>query len=369
MKTTGLRQVVLLLVGFLILGLYLAFFVELDTTLEALLHSNVLFVVLAVVVWLIAIAVDTSIWALALRKNDSRPTSFLGLFQLHLSTLMAGVYLPTGGVLLEMGLKVRLGSSEIQRQLVDREGSVQPITDGLIASVAYVRYVAGFGMIAVFVLMAFLIPQETGLGWDTSLFLGVPLAIFTFTGSVLILFLSTRPGVLLLAGEMAVKVSKMLGLERTSHYFSSRYPQLVLEYQETFSQLVSAKLLFVGCLLLFWFKKALDTIAIYLLFNAVVPVPIAYILLVDFISGSLNLIPLPIPGMEGIKQVALAETLAQIGISERALSVAGAIVANTYVYVGGVFALIYFFVLRPDYGKVAEQVLEEQRGEELASTE
>ena len=325
---------------FLALGLTILLFylmsIDINSMASLALQIHLGFIGLGLLLWALSMAVDTYLWRMALHAKDLQTTSFFDLFLLHLSAHMWGLTIPGGGVVIENSIKLKVGLEQF-------EGPSEHKTERIISSFAYVIYVASIGSIPVLVLMIFLLINFVALPVEVSIIFLLFVVFSSIMVGIIILLLSFYPGTLLSLGRGASYVCQKLRFTRLTLFFSQRYPELITQYRHAFKAIFYQKSLLIRSLSVFWLKRGLNFLTLFCFYAAVTIIPFSIVIFVEFLGGSANLLPIPIPAMEGVTQVVTSEILFLIANNlTRQQSALASLLGRIPFYVGFTIAIGYF---------------------------
>lgn len=341
------KKLIFLALGLSILTLYL-YSIDLNEIGFLIVTIHLGFILLGFLFWIFSIAIDTFLWRMALKAQNIHPLPFVELFFLHLSAHMWGLTVPGGGVVIENSIKLKIGLERFG-------GSPDQKTERIISSFTYVIYVASIGSIPVLILMTFLLINHIELPTEISiLFLLFVVLSSVFIGLIIVL-LSFYPGILFSIGKWFSFLFYNLKLTRISNFFKNQYPSLIYQYQQSFKELFYQKWLLAASVSIFLLKRAFNFLTLFSFYAAVKIVPITIIIFVEFLSGSANLLPIPIPGMVGLIESVTGKILYLISDSlTEPESILASILGRLPFYIGFSVAIFYFLFNKQPLDKIEE---------------
>jgi uncharacterized protein (TIRG00374 family) len=269
---------------------------------------------------------DSLAWKCLLQTAEIRP-SVRDLYSVYLTSFGYGILIPS------MSAAETVIRVDLSKRIFDKNNDDEkPITSSaILSSIVLHKMVGGFVNIPIILLIAY----------SLVIYFGFPaawaLAFMTMTIGLMVIMVLTVVSISL-APQKTNKVANWL-LHGLANIFpplagrvetwEEKVEQFIFDYSKNFKVLVQhwkkaihAGLFIFAAILTSWINLYLYIIALS------VDIELWVMIAVSFIGGSLNSLPLGIPGMEGIKEIVVSEALRKFLTSHES----------------GAIALLYSFV-------------------------
>ncbi len=364
----------LILLGFAAFVLILYFILEkisIGLMVETFLGANIFILVIGAIFTFIAVLLDTITWKLLLGISEIKP-SLNTTYRIQLSSFSYGLLIPSAGAV-EAIMKVVMGTQEFYNEEKNRNATSGEVLSSVVAHklcglLAFIP-ISTFIAVSMFEYLSTILVE---LGYSplpegfNLTFIAI-IILMTFLIICLFILIALNPNVAKRLLNFILKGFGSLPLIRNRidpNKLSS--DKLVNDFSLQFSYLAKNKLISLLALILAFFAQVAHWISILLILHSVeILISIDQVAAVNFLGGTVDLIPVGIPGMAGLKEISLSVFI-EYGLSistDRALS--GAIlvqlvkfyfliVVGLIVYILGKSRVTPHDLNRPSGDKISE---------------
>jgi uncharacterized protein (TIRG00374 family) len=304
-----------LLLGFAALVLVVYFILEdvnIFDIIDTFLNADWLLLVIGASFAFIAVLLDTYTWKLLLSISSIRPST-LTTYRIQLSSFAYGLLIPSAGAV-EAIMRVVMGTQEFVN-----EGENRKATAGEIISSVVVHKLLGllaFIPISVFIAFSMFdyiseilvqlnydpLPSDFNLFFILMISL---MALLVVTLFVLIAISPNKAKGLLLSLLKALGRLPLIGKHAITATTSS--DKVVDDFSVQFAYLARNKVISVVALALSFLSQVTHWVSILFILHSVnILISLDQVAAVNFLGGTVDLIPLGIPGMAGLKEITLS---------------------------------------------------------------
>ncbi|MFX0086013.1 MAG: lysylphosphatidylglycerol synthase transmembrane domain-containing protein [Candidatus Hodarchaeota archaeon] len=312
-KAFDKKTIFLLGFAFIMLLFYLLLEeVSIFDMMEVILSASPLVLLIGTSTTFIAVLLDTYTWKILLGISSIHPST-KSTYRIQLASFSYGLLIPSAGAV-ETIMRVSMGTKEF---LNEKEG--RNATSGEILSSVIAHRLCGllsFIPISVFVAFAILTYFndiiENEFGYRVSEEVGVSFVLIVSLISIFVILLfiliakspkKAKKVLLTILGGLAI-------LPLISNWAKSVMEpseRMVDDFSIQFTYLAKNKFLSTIALTLAFVSQVTHWIAIFLILQSIhVPILIDQVAAVNFLGGTVDLIPVGIPGMAGLKEISLA---------------------------------------------------------------
>lgn len=295
------------LVTYLILGK-----VSIVDMLEIILNASPPILMIGASITFVAVLLDTVTWKILLGISSIHPST-KSIYRIQLASFSYGLLIPSAGAV-ETIMRVSMGTKEF---LNEKEG--RNATSGEILSSVIAHRLCGllsFIPISVFVAFAILtyfsdvienefgysLSEEVGISF---IFIVSLISILVITLFILIAKSPNRAKKILLKILGGLALLPLIGEWVKSIMKPSE--QMVDDFSVQFTYLAQNKSLSFLALILSFLSQIIHWIAIFVILQSIqVPILLDQVAAVNFLGGTVDIIPVGIPGMAGLKEISLA---------------------------------------------------------------
>ena len=295
------------LVTYLILGK-----VSIVDMLNIILSASPPILMIGASITFIAVLLDTVTWKILLGISSIHPST-KSIYRIQLASFSYGLLIPSAGAV-ETIMRVSLGTKEF---LNEKEG--RNATSGEILSSVIAHRLCGllsFIPISVFVAFAILTyfsdVIENEFGYSLSKEVGISFVFIVSLISILVIILfiliaksPKRAKKILLKILGGLALLPLIGGWVKSIMKPSE--QMVDDFSIQFTYLAQNKSLSLLALILSFLSQIIHWIAIFVILQSIqIPILLDQVAAVNFLGGTVDIIPAGIPGMAGLKEISLA---------------------------------------------------------------
>ncbi|MFX0061315.1 MAG: YbhN family protein [Candidatus Hermodarchaeota archaeon] len=321
--------------------------------LSTLLGAAPLFIFAGIIINFCALTIDIIAWRLILSTNGIKPR-FLRLANVYLTSFVFGLLIPSAGAV-EIGIRTSMG-----KKFYNHKEQRSATSGEILSSIALHRLLGTLAFIPLSVVVAagFTILLEDYIEPWMGLVFILLIALFAVFLTCLIFSVYLRPQA----------VIRFFGSLPVLHNYKTTIQNAVNDYNLSLSHLgknkgkaILAFLCTFGTAIVSYFS---GTLIIYSLDDSI---PFLVVTVVIFLSGLLNLIPIPIPGMEGLREISVSWlfNVYKPGQPEKAAAASLLISLSSFYVVIIVGILVYLVTrgsfLREDFKTLSDQKIETTR--------
>jgi uncharacterized protein (TIRG00374 family) len=327
----------LILLGFAAFVLLMYFILEdinIFDIVDTFLSANWILLVIGASFAFIAVLLDTLTWKLLLSISSIRPPT-LATYRIQLSSFAYGLLIPSAGAV-EAIMRVIMGTQEFVNEDENRNAT----TGEILSSVVVHKLLGLLAFIPISVFIAFSmfdyisdilvqlnydpLPRDFNLVFIILISLMALLIIALF---VLIAINPSKAKGILSSLLIAFGRFPLIGKHTTNAAKSS--DKVVDDFSVQFAYLARNKVISVVALGLSFFSQVAHWVSILLILLSInIPILLDQVAAVNFLGGTVDLIPLGIPGMAGLKEITLSVFIeVGLGISTN-IAISGAILVQ-----------------------------------------
>jgi uncharacterized protein (TIRG00374 family) len=327
----------LILLGFAAFVLLMYFILEdinIFDIVDTFLSANWILLVIGASFAFIAVLLDTLTWKLLLSISSIRPPT-LATYRIQLSSFAYGLLIPSAGAV-EAIMRVIMGTQEFVNEDENRNAT----TGEILSSVVVHKLLGLLAFIPISVFIAFSmfdyisdilvqlnydpLPRDFNLVFIILISLMALLIIALF---VLIAINPSKAKGILSSLLIAFGRFPLIGKHTTNAAKSS--DKVVDDFSVQFAYLARNKVISVVALGLSFFSQVAHWVSILLILLSInIPILLDQVAAVNFLGGTVDLIPLGIPGMAGLKEITLSVFIeVGLGISTD-IAISGAILVQ-----------------------------------------
>ncbi|MFX0173612.1 MAG: lysylphosphatidylglycerol synthase transmembrane domain-containing protein [Candidatus Hodarchaeota archaeon] len=335
--------------------------------------TNFLILILGASATFIAVLFDTIAWKILLGISSIHP-SIPAAYRIQLASFSYGLLIPSAGAV-EIIMRIALGRKEFINENENRQA-----TSGEILSSVVAHRLCGliaFIPISIIVAYAILAYFDDIVYNETNQHLPGDIAItFTLAISLVAIFIIIIVFLIVKAPNMAKSLISLILSGIAYLPIIGKFAKNALEPSERIiddfstqlTYLAQNKFLSIIALLLAFFSQIAHWVSIYFILHSIqIPILLDQVAAVNFLSGTVDLIPVGIPGMVGLKEITLSVFLKSgLGL-DSTLSFSGSILVQLvkFYFLIIVGILVYIAgktrVLTYDLEEKTNSILEEQR--------
>jgi len=328
----------MILIGFAVIALLFYLFLEkinIFNMLNVILDANLVLLIIGAIFTFIAVLCDALAWKILMGISSINP-SLLSTYRVQLSSFSYGLLIPSAGAV-EAVMRVALGTQEFVNERDNRNATSGEILSSVVAHklcglLSFIP-ISAFVSIAILQYLSAIVERRSGVALSTE-FAILFVAIISLI-SILVLTL------IALIAKSPIKANRFISvfLQMLSRLpFIGNYAEkaiipsqkIVEDFGVQFSYLAQNKLLSVMALILTFLSQVAHWGSILFILHAInIPIFLDQVAAVNFLGGTVDFIPVGIPGMAGLKEISLSVFLkeANFGISST-LATSGAILVQ-----------------------------------------
>ncbi|MFX1282180.1 MAG: lysylphosphatidylglycerol synthase transmembrane domain-containing protein [Promethearchaeota archaeon] len=343
----------LLLLSFAVIVLFIYLYlgnVSIFTMLEIMLSADLIILVSGAFFTFIAILFDTLAWKILLGISSIRPSTS-AVYRIQLASFSYGLLIPSAGAI-ESLMRIALGTKTFINERENRNATSGEILSsvvahrlcGLIAFIPISTFVA-FAMLKYF---SNIIEHRTGqpLSDDVAIIFVLIISLLSILVIIFFILIAISPN---MAKRVVTLILKALYpfplVGRFAKDAIEPSEKIIDDFSIQFKYLAQNKLLSFVTLILAFFSQVAHWISIYLILHSIgIQILLDQVAAINFLGGTIDAIPVGIPGMAGLKEITLTVFL-EMGLNLGTdTSAAGAILVQLvkfyFIIITGIFAYI-----------------------------
>ncbi|MHA1996059.1 MAG: lysylphosphatidylglycerol synthase transmembrane domain-containing protein [Candidatus Hodarchaeales archaeon] len=305
----------LVLLGFAAFVLFLYFILEdisINAMIDTFLGANIIILIIGALFTFIAVLLDTIIWKLLLGISKISP-SIRTTYRIQLSSFSYGLLIPSAGAV-EAIMKVVMGTQEFYNDEEKRLATSGEVLSSVVAHklcglLAFIP-ISAFIAVSMFEYLSSILME---LGYSP-LPNGFNVAFVSII-SIMTLIIVSLFILIALSPNMAKRILNiilqgfgslpLIGSRISSNRLTS--DKLVDDFSLQFTYLAKNKLTSLVALILAFFAQIAHWLSILLILHSVnILISLDQVAAVNFLGGTVDLIPVGIPGMAGLKEISLS---------------------------------------------------------------
>ncbi|UCG03065.1 MAG: flippase-like domain-containing protein [Candidatus Heimdallarchaeota archaeon] len=325
--------------------------VSIITMIGIMLSANPLILFLGTIFTFIAILIDTLAWKVLLGIASIHPSTS-SIYRIQLASFSYGLLIPSAGAV-EMIMRIALGTQEFNNELENRKASSGEILSSVIAH--KLCGLLAFIPISVFVAFAILayfneiIENITGqsISEEIAIIFAISISLLSLTVVIFFILIAKSPKAAKTVTKYILKVFMPVPLIGTmAKNAVDPSEKIIDDFSTQFAYLAEKKLSSLVALVLAFFSQIAHWMSIYFILISLsgITITLDQVAAVNFLGGTIDFLPVGIPGMAGLKEITLSVFL-DIGLGlGSTLAASGAILVQLmkfyFIIVVGVLVYI-----------------------------
>ncbi|MFW9902881.1 MAG: lysylphosphatidylglycerol synthase transmembrane domain-containing protein [Candidatus Thorarchaeota archaeon] len=328
----------LLLLGIAAIALLIYLYlggVSLFTMIRIMLSANPIILLLGTTFTFIAILIDTIAWKVLLGISSIRPSTS-SIYRIQLASFSYGLLIPSAGAV-EGLMRIALGTQEFDNELENRKATSGEILSSVIAH--KLCGLLAFIPISIFVALAIIayfneiIENMTGRSLSDTVAISFVI-IISFISIIVITFFALIAKAPNTAKTIITNILRicstipLIGIRITNLIESSE--KIIDDFSIQFTYLARNKFSSLLAFILAFFSQIAHWISIYFILTSLAGITISLdqVAAINFLGGTIDFLPVGIPGMAGLKEITLSVFL-DIGLGlGSTLALSGAILVQ-----------------------------------------
>lgn len=318
--------------------------------LEIMFSADLIILVPGTLFTFIAILFDTLAWKILLGISSIRPSTS-SVYRIQLASFSYGLLIPSAGAI-ESLMRIALGTKEFINEEEDRKATSGEILSSVVAHklCGLIAFIPISIFVAVAMLMYFsdIIENRTGepLSNDVAIIFVVIISLLSLIVIIFFILVSKSP---IIAKRVVIFVLKALSSFPLVGKFAKDAIEpggkIIDDFSIQFTYLAQNKLLSLLALILAFLSQVAHWFAIYLILHAIgIQILLDQVAAINFLGGTIDAIPVGIPGMAGLKEITLTVFL-EMGLNlGTETSAAGAILVQLvkfyFIIIAGILVYI-----------------------------
>jgi uncharacterized protein (TIRG00374 family) len=318
----------------LIIYLYLGG-VSIFTMIGIMLSANPLILLLGTTFTFVAILIDSLAWKILLGISSIRPPTPT-IYRIQLASFSYGLLIPSAGAV-EGIMRIALGTQEFDNELENRKATSGEILSSVIAH--KLCGLLAFIPISVFVAFAILayfneiIENMTGqsLSDEVAIIFVIIISLISIIVIIFFILIAMTPNTAKAVVTFILRMVSFLPLIGTkAKNIVVPSEKIIDDFSIQFTYLAKNKFSSLIALILAFFSQIAHWISIYFILTSLTGITITLdqVAAVNFLGGTIDFLPVGIPGMAGLKEITLSVFL-DIGLGlGSTLAASGAILVQ-----------------------------------------
>ncbi len=318
--------------------------------LEIMFSADLIILVPGTLFTFIAILFDTLAWKILLGISSIRPST-PAVYRIQLASFSYGLLIPSAGAI-ESLMRIALGTKEFINEKEERNATSGEILSSVVAHklCGLIAFIPISIFVAVAMLMYFsdIIENRTGqpLSNDVAVTLVIIISLLSLIVIIFFILVSKSP---IIAKKIVIFVLKALSSFPLVGKFAKDAIEpsgkIIDDFSIQFKYLAHNKLLSLLALILAFLSQVAHWVAIYLILHAIgIQILLDQVAAINFLGGTIDAIPVGIPGMAGLKEITLTVFL-EMGLNlGTETSAAGAILVQLmkfyFIIIAGILVYI-----------------------------
>jgi uncharacterized membrane protein YbhN (UPF0104 family) len=284
---------------------------------DIMLSADFFLLVLGAFFAFLAIFIDSLAWKILLGISSIHPSTW-SAYRIQLASFSYGLLIPSAGAV-EGIMRIALGTQEFVNEKEDRKAS-----SGEILSSVVVHRLCGliaFIPISVFVALSLLnfatIIGGFEVSFEQAMTFAIVVSLISIIAIVVVILIAKWP-------NMAKKIILFILKGITFIPLIGKYAETAMESSKTvvddfsaqFAYLAQSKMKSGGALILAFLSQITHWVSIYLILHSIaIPISLDQVAAINFLGGTIDAIPVGIPGMAGLKEITLSAFLISLLVS------------------------------------------------------
>ena len=328
----------LLLLGIAAIALLIYLYlggVSLFTMIGIMLSANPIILFLGTAFTFIAILIDSIAWKVLLGISSIRPSTS-SIYRIQLASFSYGLLIPSAGAV-EGLMRIALGTQEFDNELENRKATSGEILSSVIAH--KLCGLLAFIPISVFVAFAIIayfneiVENLTGqsLSDEVAIFFVIIITLVSIIVIIFFVLIAKAPNITKTGITNILRVFSAFPIIGTRvQDMIEPSEKIIDDFSIQFSYLARNKFSSLIALILAFFSQIAHWISIYFILTSLAGITITLdqVAAVNFLGGTIDFLPVGIPGMAGLKEITLSVFL-DIGLGlGSTLAASGAILVQ-----------------------------------------
>jgi uncharacterized protein (TIRG00374 family) len=303
-----------LLLGFAIILLLIYLYLE-DVSIlrliKIMLRSDLILLIPGTVFTFIAILFDTLAWKILLGVSAIRPSTS-SVYRIQLASFSYGLLIPSAGAI-EGLMRIALGTKEFINEEENRNATSGEILSSVVAHklcglLAFIP-ISTFVAFAMLVYFSEIVENRTGqpLSSDLAVIFVIVISLLSITVIFFFILIAKAPNS---AKKVIFFLSQTLKpvpfIGKVAENSMTPAEKIIDDFSVQFSYLAQNKLLSLTAFGLAFFSQIAHWVAIYLILHSIgIQILLDQVAAVNFLGGTVDFLPVGIPGMAGLKEITL----------------------------------------------------------------
>lgn len=285
--------------------------VSILTMLEIMFSADLIILVPGAIFTFIAVLFDTLAWKVLLGVSSIRPSTS-SVYRIQLTSFSYGLLIPSAGAI-EAIMRIALGTKEFINEKEDRNATSGEILSSVVAHrlcglIAFIP-ISAFVAFAMLLYFSEIIENRTGqpLSDDVAILFILIISLLSLLVIIFFILIAKTPNT---AKRVVLQILKGLYPFPLIGEFAKKSVEpskkIIDDFSIQFTYLARNKLLSLVALVLAFFSQVAHWVAIYLILHSIgIPILLDQVAAVNFLGGTIDAIPVGIPGMAGLKEITL----------------------------------------------------------------
>ena len=324
--------------------------VSILTMIEIMLGADLILLIPGAAFTFVAILFDTIVWKILLGVSSIRPSTS-SVYRIQLASFSYGLLIPSAGAV-EGLMRITLGTKEFINEEENRNATSGEILSSVVAHklcglLAFIP-ISTFVAMAMLVYLSDIVENRTGqpLSNDLAIIFVIIISLLSIAVVVFFILLAKAPSTAKKVILILLRLLKPIPfVGPVAENAMAPAGKIIDDFSVQFAYLAQNKLLSLIALVVAFFSQIAHWIAIYFILHSIgIQILLDQVAAVNFLGGTIDFLPVGIPGMAGLKEITLSVFL-ESGLSLRTdEAAAGAILVQLvkfyFIIVAGIFVYI-----------------------------
>ncbi len=325
--------------------------VSILTMIEIMLGADLILLIPGAVFTFVAILFDTFAWKILLGISSIRP-SISSVYRIQLASFSYGLLIPSAGAV-EGLMRITLGTKEFINEEENRNATSGEILSSVVAHklcglLAFIP-ISTFVAMAMLVYLSDIVENRTGqpLSNDLGIIFVIIISLLSISVVVFFILLTKTPGTAKKVTLLLLRSLKPIPLVGTvAENAMAPAGKIIDDFSVQFAYLAQNKLLSLTAFVFTFFSQIAHWLAIYFILHSIgIQILLDQVAAVNFLGGTIDFLPVGIPGMAGLKEITLSVFL-ESGLNLRTdEAAAGAILVQLVKFYFIIFAGIFVYII------------------------
>ncbi|UCE13602.1 MAG: flippase-like domain-containing protein [Candidatus Heimdallarchaeota archaeon] len=267
---------------------------------------NFLILVLGTLFTFIAVLIDTLAWRILMGISTIRP-SVSSVYRIQLASFSYGLLIPSAGAI-EGIMRIALGVQEF-----DNEEENRNATSGeILASVLAHKLLGLIAFIPISMFVAFSLLAFFDVSSDVAIYFVVIISLLSIVVVTFFILVAKSPKTAKKAVLFILRqVSRVPLIGKSAENALEPSEKIIDDFSVQFTYLAKNKLASLSALILAFFSQIAHWLAIYFILTSLpdLTISLSQVAAINFLGGTVDFLPVGIPGMAGLKEIALSISL------------------------------------------------------------